>query len=675
MGTIRRPPRHRRDADRGISRGPNDAATTVTSGDAPPPAGRAARWQDFLLHLAIIVLAVLWIYSPVYHSFFPADWLWDDDQLLTANLTVQHRVSPDPNVPPDHIGTLAKLWFNPDGADYFPLSYTALWLQWPLFQMWPTGYHLTTVLLHLAGAILLWRLFHVMNLPGAWLGAAIFAVHPVCVESVAWVSELKNTLSLPLFLLSAIHYVKFDDKAALDGADSPSATRHYLISIAMFLLAMFAKTSVVMMPVAILLYVWWKRGTVTIVDAVRTAPFFLISFILGVITIYYQHGRAIGQETILVGGLDSRLASSGMSVLFYLKLIFWPLTLLPIYTKWEVDPPKIWQFLPWPIIAGIGWWFWQNRATWGRHAIFGFGFFLLMVAPVLGFVTISYMRITWAADHFIYLPMIGIVGLVAAGVATWYERTVENERPLLVAGTAVVLAALTFLAFRYAGAWVNEDALWTHTLKHNFDAWQAHNRLGAKKFARGDVEGAHFHFQNSTRLRPDLGETHNNLGTTLSARAQMFAQRGDPATARREMDAAIEQFAEACRVTPHVPAIHVNLANALAASGRFGEAAAKYKELIDKEPNNPALINNYGVALYKQGKKDEAIVQFRRALELAPNLKDAKESLAVALGEKADPSAGQPAQAPPGPAAPPQSALPPLEMKLPQSPTLGPALR
>jgi Flp pilus assembly protein TadD len=443
----------------------------------------------------------------------------------------------------------------------------------------------------------------------------------------------------------------------------------------MFLLAMFAKTSVVMMPVAILLYVWWKRGTVTIVDAVRTAPFFLISFILGVITIYYQHGRAIGQETILVGGLDSRLASSGMSVLFYLKLIFWPLTLLPIYTKWEVDPPKIWQFLPWPIIAGIGWWFWQNRATWGRHAIFGFGFFLLMVAPVLGFVTISYMRITWAADHFIYLPMIGIVGLVAAGVATWYERTVENERPLLVAGTAVVLAALTFLAFRYAGAWVNEDALWTHTLKHNFDAWQAHNRLGAKKFARGDVEGAHFHFQNSTRLRPDLGETHNNLGTTLSARAQMFAQRGDPATARREMDAAIEQFAEACRVTPHVPAIHVNLANALAASGRFGEAAAKYKELIDKEPNNPALINNYGVALYKQGKKDEAIVQFRRALELAPNLKDAKESLAVALGEKADPSAGQPAQAPPGPAAPPQSALPPLEMKLPQSPTLGPALR
>jgi Tfp pilus assembly protein PilF len=188
------------------------------------------------------------------------------------------------------------------------------------------------------------------------------------------------------------------------------------------------------------------------------------------------------------------------------------------------------------------------------------------------------------------------------------------------------------------------------------------------------VEGAHFHFQNSTRLRPDLGETHNNLGTTLSARAQMLAQRGDQAAAKKEMDEAIFQFAEACRVTPHVPAIHVNLANALAAAGRFSEAADKYQWLLEREPNNPALINNYGVALYKQGLKDESIVQFRRALEIAPNLKDAKESLAVALGEKPDPSAGQqpPGQPPAGQPAPGQ---PPLEMKLPQSPTLGPTIR
>ena len=681
MATHRRTSRGRRGGPEHRQTPARSPGLSAAASDPTLPAQPADRWRDLTLRDlvfrgAILVLAVLWIYSPVLHPVFPADWLWDDDQLLTANATVQHRVSPDPNAPPAHLETLAKLWFNPDGADYFPLSYTALWAQWPLFGMWPTGYHLVTVLFHLTGALLLWRLLVVMGIPGGWLAAMIFAVHPVCVESVAWVSELKNTLSLPLFLLAAIHYVQFSDLVADDatpmwGEDAPpGALRHYVLALVFFLLAMFAKTSVVMLPVVLLLYAWWKRGAVTVRSLVATAPFFLISLVLGLVTIYYQWGRAIGQETILVGGLASRLASAGMSILWYLRLIFWPLDLLPIYPRWEVDPPKAWQFLAWPVIAAAGWWFWKNRAAvwppdWGRHALFAFGFFLLMVAPVLGFVTISYMRITWAADHFIYLPMIAIVALVAAGLTLWFERSTAAERPLLFAGAAVLLGALMFLSFRYAACWVNEDALWEHTLKLNHEAWQAHNRLGARKFSRGDIDGAHNHFQNSTRLRPDLGETHNNLGTTLSARAQMFAQQGDQGAAKREMDAAIEQFAEAARVTPHVPAIQVNLANALAAAGRFPEAGEKYRILLEMEPNNPAFINNYGVTLYKQGLNDESVVQFRRALELAPGLKDAQESLAVALGEKPDPAANQQQQQPQGPQPP------PLEMNLWTSPTLG----
>ena len=657
----------------------------VRAGQTPVPAqvGEPDRWQDFLLRLAVIVLAALWIYSPVYHPFFPADWLWDDDQLLTANATIQSTTP----------AALAKLWFNPDGADYFPLSYTMLWLQWPFFKMWPTGYHLTTILFHIAGSLLLWRLFAVMRLPGSWLGAVLFAVHPVCVESVAWVSELKNTVSLPLFLLSAINYVQFDDL----GDDSPAARRRYLLSILFFLLAMFAKTSVVATPVVILLYAWWKRGAVSVRDLVRAAPFFLISIVLGIITIYYQHGRAIGQETIIVppyfteGGLPSvkgllsRLAIAGMSVLFYLKLILWPVTLLPIYTRWDIDPPKAWQLLPIPLLTAAAWWCWRNRATWGRHVIFGMGFFLLMVAPVLGFITISYMRITWAADHFIYLPMIGVIALLAAAVAIWYDRVAEVERPLIAVGTGFALVVLTWMAFRYAGAWVNEDALWTHTLTHNENAWQAHNRLGAKKFARGHVDdinpptrienrGALHHFTRSTALRPDLGETHNNLGTAYSAKGRI--------------DEAIEQFKEACRVTPHVPAIHVNLANALAAASRFAEAEQKYLELIgDLEkrheeavqktgnPNLPvdpglaALLNNYGVTLFKQEKKEEAIAAFRRALAINPNLKDARESLAVATGEKPMPEGPpQPQQQRPAPAQPGAE----VPLSVPQSPTLGP---
>jgi protein O-mannosyl-transferase len=634
------------------------------------PESRIDRWLIRIFQAALIVLAGLWIYSPTYHG----DWLWDDDQLLTQNLTVQHRVSPDPRVPPDSLRSLAKLWFNPDGADYFPLSYTALWAQWPFFGLQSTGYHVTTILLHIAGALLLWGLLAKMKIPGAWLSGFVFAIHPVCVESVAWVSETKNTLSLPLFLIAAICWVGQDDEA-----DTAKRQRLYGLSILFFLLAMFAKTSVVAFPVVTLLYAWWKRGEVTKNDLILAAPLFAISIALGLVTMSYQWSRAIGQEKIIVGdlfsvaGFASRTAIAGMAILHYLASIVWPVNLLPIYPRWEVDPPKAWMFLTWPVILGAAWWMWKNRDAvaphhWGRHALFACGFFLLMVAPVLGFVTISYMRITWVADHFIYLPMISIIALLCAGVIRLFGQAQEESKPTFVAGGALVLAALSLLSFRDAVNWMDEDHMWEHTLKHNFEAWQAHNRLGAKKFARGDVDGAHFHFQNSTRLRPDLGETHNNLGTTLSARAQMFAQRGDQGAAKREMDAAIEQFAEACRVTPHVPAIHVNLANALAAAGRFGEAADKYKELLEKEPGNPALINNYGVALYKQGKKEESIVQFKKALEIAPNLKDARESLAVALGEKPDPAANQPAATPsPPPGGRLQLGAPP------PSATLGPA--
>jgi len=609
---------------------PSPRSSAIEHRDTGLPAGESNRWHNALLHAAVIVLAGLWIYSPAYHG----DWLWDDDQLLTANPVVQSG----------SLEGLVKLWLYPDGADFFPLSYTALWAQWPFFKNQPTGYHITTIVLHLIGSLLLWCLLERMRIPGAWLSSLLFAIHPVAVESVAWVSETKNTLSLPLFLLSCLCWVSQDDEP-----EPVRRTWLYGLSILFFLLAMLAKTSMVALPVVLLLHAWWKRGAITQQDLIRTSPFFLISLVLGIITIQYQHGRAIGAETILVGGADSRIATAGMAILFYLKQIVWPVNLLPIYPRWEVDPPKFWQFLAWPVIAVAAAWIWANRGTatrprWGRHAVLGFGFFLLMVLPVLGFVTISYMRITWVADHFIYLPMIGVIALIGAAATQWYERATESTRPLILAGGAIVLATCSLLSFRYANAWASEDALWTHTLKTNNDAWQAHNRLGAKKFARGDIEGGYYHFSQSTKLRPDLGETHNNLGSALSAKGRL--------------NEAIKEFTEACRVTPHVPAMHSNLANALFQAGRFVEASEKFHDMLDKEPNNPALLNNYAVTLYKQGKTAEAVTNFRKALALNPNLKDAREGLAVALGEQtipapaaagpltaerppADPSAGQ----------------------------------
>ncbi|NDC64294.1 MAG: hypothetical protein EBZ59_10005, partial [Planctomycetia bacterium] len=527
MGMTRKPSRRRNEFGAfGADAGPEEDSDRTHSTD-----GDRAEWlRTFLLQTAIIVLAGLWIYSPAYHG----DWLWDDDQAVTANPVTQGPWS------------FRDIWLAPPGADYFPLTATGFWLEWHAFGPNSTGYHVVNVVLHILGALAFWRLLHVMRLPGAWLGGLLFAIHPVCIESVAWVSELKNTLSQPLFLLSAMSFVTFGDAVGEGTQRSPRAVRDYVLAVVFFLLAMLAKTSIVMYPLMILLYGWWRHGfridrpgivalalvggslALTLVPemfwmttmragnsswslfftaqavallgpissvaivlgmmrreraaaadgraatgladyAVYSLPFFWISLVLGLATCYFQWSRAIGQEAIPVGGVASRIATAGMAILFYLWKTVWPFNLLTIYPRWEVDPPKLWQFLPWPVIFGVGGWLWSQRGsaespTWQRHVIFVLGFFLLGLFPILGFITISYMRITWVADHFLYLPMISVIGLASTAAATWYARTRPAEQPVALATAAILLAGLGYSSFRYAHVWANEETLWPHTI-------------------------------------------------------------------------------------------------------------------------------------------------------------------------------------------------------------------
>jgi len=568
----------------------------------------------------MIVLAVLWIYSPTYHG----DWLWDDDSLLTANPVVQS-------------GTLTglwKLWFNPDGVDYFPLSYSALWAQWPFFGTSPTGYHAVTIILHALGALLLWRLLVVMRIPGAWLAGIVFAVHPVAVETVGWVSEIKNTVSLPPFLLAAICFAKYDE-AANSGAPGTArrASAHHVLAVVWFLVAMLAKTSMVMFPVVLLLHAWWRRGRIGFRDLAASAPFFFVSLILGLVTIHFQHGRAIGAEKIPVAdlfsltGFLSRMAVSGMAILFYFWKSVWPFHLLPIYPRWEVDPPQPWQLLPWPILGVAAWWLWTRRGTaeaptWERHALMALGFFVLMLLPILGFITISYMRITWVADHFLYLPMIGPIAWASACAAGWFATLQPRLQLPAVAAAVTAVAFLAGSSFRYAHVFAGEDSLWTHTLVFNPDAWQAHNRLGARKFARGDTDGGLYHFENSTRLRPDLGETHNNLGTALMKSGRV--------------DEALEQFRIASELVTQIPQMQINLGNALVSVGRLDEAEKAMRVLTERFPNMAQGWNNLGYVQMKRGNNTAAVESLRRAQTLQPDSPDLRKNLHAALRAEAE---------------------------------------
>jgi tetratricopeptide (TPR) repeat protein len=552
---------------------------------------RHEHWESGVVKAAIILLACLWIYSPVYDG----EWLWDDDYLLTENAVVQ---SPS---------GLASLWLAPATADYFPLTMSALWLQWRFFGLDSTGYHFVAIGLHALGACLLWGVLSRMGVRGAWLAGLVFAVHPLCVESVAWIAELKNTISLPFFLMAAWFYVRFED-----GRER----RFYVLAVLFFLLAMLGKSSAVMFPCVVLLYVWWRRGRIVWADVVRSVPFFVISLLLGLVTLHFQHSRAIGDEPIPIGGMDSRLAIAGMAVLFYLGKIFWPVPLLPIYPQWAANPPEPLQFVPWILVVGAFMLFWFKRKSWGRHALLASGFYFLMLLPVLGFIAMSYMRVGWVADHFLYIPMIGVVAYATAAGVRAFELARKPLKPFFLGAATMVLSGLMVLSYSYAGVWVNEDTLWSHTLRFNWNSWQAHNRLGAREFNRGNVDVALGHFREAVRLRPDLAETQNNLGSALLA--------------KKDTKGAVTHFREGMRLSPSIIAIQSNLANALVLDGQVEAARDLYAALVRQQPGNPAFICNLGVTLYRTGRTTEAIECFRQALKINPDLRDAQENLKFA---------------------------------------------
>ena len=560
-----------------------------------PTYSRPARWEVLVLQGALIFLACLWIYTPVYHG----EWLWDDDYLITANPAMRS------------VDGLWRLWFAPSTADFLPLTLSFLWIQWQFFGMDPNGYHIVSILLHALGACFLWVLLVRTKIQGAWLAAMLFAIHPLCVESVSWVAEQKNTFSLPFFLLAAFFYVTFDQR---------ESRKYYFWALLAFLAAMLSKSSVVMFPFLILLYAWWQREVISRRDILRSAPFFLISLALGMVTLLFQLHRAIGNEPIPLGGFDSRLAIAGMGGLFYLTKIFWPFGLLPIYPQWDANPPQPFYFAAWIPLIAAGVLFWMKRKSWGRHALMAFGFYFITILPVLGFVAMSYMRVGWVSDHLTYIPMIGVLVLIASALTHVAIQLRPAARNWIWLGAAACGGVLVFQSHNYAAIWANEDVLWLHTLKYNESCWQAHNRYGSREFNRGQHAAALPHFERATALRPDLAETQNNLGSGLLA--------------AKDTKAAVLRFREALRLSPDILAIQANLGRALMLDGQNEEAILIYTDLVKKAPSHAGFRCNLGITLFNAGRIDDAIATFKQVLEIDPHFNEASDYLKVAIETK-----------------------------------------
>ncbi len=600
----------------------------IEAKEIPPAQAFSFSWRKMLQAL-VIAGTVLWIYWPALHG----DWLWDDDLDITGNATTQSPTG------------LWRIWFEPGSQlDYYPIKASVQWVQWHLWEMDTLGYHLTNVALHIVSALLAWRLLSKFGLRLAWLGGLIFAVHPVQVESVAWIAELKNTLSLPPFLLAMGAWIDFEERGK---------ARDFGLALGLFVVAMLCKPTMVMFPVVMLLYAWWKRGWVGWNEVKSIAPFFGVSLGLGLLTVWLQQHNAVGQTDTALGGVFSRVACAGLSFSFYFSQCFLPLLTMPIYPKWAVDPPAWWQFLPWPVFGGAVYWLWTKRRTWGRDALLGLGFFLFFLMPFLGLNAISYMDLTWVMDHFLYLPIIGLIGLTVAAAEQGEKRIPAVFRPYGIGVVAAIVAVLAVGSHRYAKKFLNEEALWSYELQRNPGAYLAYTNLGKVLYDRGRVSEAIGQFEEALRIDPDYTIARNDLGLALQQTGQLskameefgLAVRSKPNNAEAHYNLgvalamagriaeAIEEYRQALRINPEYAMAHNGLGSALRLSGQLPEAIAQDQQALRINPDDAVAHNNLGAALEETGQSAAAREQFEQAVRIKPDYAVAHTNLGIALGQ------------------------------------------
>lgn len=532
--------------------------------------------KDWLL-AAVLVVAVFLVYQPVWHGGF----IWDDDSFLTNNPLIK---APD---------GLYRFWFTAKPPDYFPLTSSMLWVEWRLWGLNASGYHLVNILLHGISAVLLWRVLRRLHVPGAWMAGLFFAVHPVNVESVAWITERKNVLPMVFYLLTFLTYFRFEENGR---------RRWYMLALGMFLLGLLAKTSVVMLPVLLLGCAWWRRGKMTVRDLWRSMPFFALSLILGLVTVWYQAHRAIGTDVVRTDGFASRLAVAGYAVWFYLYKALLPINLCFVYPRWSLDPALPASWLPLAALAALFPLLMVCRhRAWGRPALFALGYYVVALLPVLGFINIYFMQYSLVADHWQYFAILGVIAIVTAG-CSWIVKSAGIPRIGYVLGAALV-TTLAGLSWQQSRIYADAETLYRTTITRNPDCWMAHNNLGMTLAGQGRVDEAIAYFQKSLTINPENTEAHYNLGLALADRGQV--------------DDAIAHYRKALEIKPDYAEAHSNLGAVLASRGEVDEAIAHFQKALAIKPDFELAHYNFGLVLAGLGRVDDAIAHFQKALELA----------------------------------------------------------
>jgi tetratricopeptide (TPR) repeat protein len=582
-----------------------------------------------------LFLAAIWAYWPAIQGGF----VWDDDSHVTR-----------PELQSLH--GLWRIWFEPGATQqYYPVLHGAFWLQHRLWGDLPLGYHLANVLLHLAACLLLYHLLRRLAVPCAPLATAVFALHPVCVESVAWISEQKNTLSAIFYLGAAFVYFGFDEKR------QPA---RYAAATLLFILALLSKSVTASLPAAILVVLWWKRGRLSWrTDAKPLVPWFCLSAAAAAVTPWVERRFVGAQGAAFSLGFAERLLVAGRAVWFYLAKVLWPGDLVFIYPRWIVDAREVWQYA-FPLAAALtlaAMFFLRKRV---RGPLAAGLLFCGALFPALGFVDVYPFVFSYVADHFQYLAAMALVPALCAAISPALARLSRAGRIGAQACAAALLGILAVLTWRQCGNYRDQETFYRAILEKNPTSWLAHDNLGVVLAKRGQADEAIGHYREAIRLNPAYPEAFNNYGNALAharqwsraADAYAGALRARPSFVAAEINwgnamndagqfrEAEVHFRNALNLRPDVPSAHFGVANAMANSGRLREAVVEYKETLGLQPDSPEAHANLGLALEGQGLVQDAIVQIAEAIRLRPGYSEAHAYYGLALAD-----AGRPAEA------------------------------
>jgi tetratricopeptide (TPR) repeat protein len=549
-------------------------------------------WKSLGAGAGLLVALTVAAYLPAMGGGF----VFDDAELITDNRLIQARDG------------LYRFWFTTEAPDYWPLTSTAWWLEWRVWGNKATGYHVANVLLHAVNAVLVWMVVRRLKIPGAWLAALVFAIHPVNVATVAWISEQKNTLSMLFDAVAILLYLKFDEEESLGQRGGRWAW--YALSLAAFLLALLSKTSVVMLPVVLLGCAWWRRGRLRWKDFLASAPFFVLALASGLTTIWFQYHRVAGESAGPADGFLSRLATAGWAAWFYLGKALLPVRLMVIYPKWDIDVSRWGSYAPGVLLIGCLVVFWWKRKSWGRPLFFGLGYFVVTLFPVLGFFHQRFHLYSFVADHWLYYSLIGVIAPAAAAAEIVLRRASGQGRYMGMFVVIVVLMLLGVGTWNRSRVYVNEELLWRDNVAKNPNAWVAHYNLGLALGQAGKTEEEMGQYEQALRIKPDYAEAHNNLGNAL-------AQAG-------KLDVAIGHYERTLAIRPDFAEAHYNLGMALWRSGRAREAMAHWEQALRINPDYTDAQNNlaWQLATIPQaegGDPVRAVTLARRACELTAN--------------------------------------------------------